>query len=86
MLLSTWIVSLLWGFKEFGIINAIFAGGVGPSGDGVSFGCDMGGMGHLTRRLTHGLRVGMVLAVGVVAEARMLEGMFAFGGVNVGLR
>ena len=77
MLLSAWIVSLLWSFEEFGIVDVIFAGRVGPIGDGVSFGRDMGGKGHLTRWLTHGLWAGVVLAVGVVAEARMLEGVFA---------
>jgi len=86
VLLSAWIVPLMWSFEEFGIVDAIFAGGVGPIGDGVSFRCDMGGKGDLTRRLTRGLQAGMVLAVGIMAEARMLEGVFAFGGVNVGLR
>jgi len=86
VLLSAWIVSLLWSFEEFGIVDVVLTGGVGPIGDGVSFGRDMGGTGHLTRWLTHGLRAGVVLAVVIVAEARMLEGVFAFRGVNVGLR
>ena len=39
--------------------------------------------GWLTWRLTHNLGVGMVLAIGVVTEARMLEGVFTFRGVDV---
>jgi len=42
--------------------------------------------GWLTRRLTHSLGGGVVLAVEVVAEARVLEGVFAFRGVNVRFR
>jgi len=86
MLLSTWIVSLLWGLEEFGIVDAILGGGIGPVGDGISFGRDVGGAGHLTGWLTHGLRVGVVLAVGVVAKAGVLESVFTFGAMNVGFR
>ena len=77
MLFSAWIVALLRGLKEFGVVNLVFLGGVGSVGDEVFFGCDMGGVGYLTGWLTHGLGAGMVLAIGVVAEAGVLEGMFA---------
>ena len=39
----------------------------------------------LTRRLTHSLGGGVVLAVGVVVEIGMLEGMFSLGGMDVDL-
>jgi len=77
VLFSARIVASLRDFEEFGIVDAIFIGGIGPVGDGVLLGCDMGGAGHLTGWLTHGLGAGMVLAIGVVAEAGVLEGMFA---------
>jgi len=86
MLLSARIVSLLWGLEEFRIVDAILVGGIGSIGDGISFGRDVGGAGHLTGLLTHGLRVGVVLAVDVVAKAGVLESVLAFGVVNVGFR
>jgi len=87
MLLSAQIVSLLWGLKEFRIVDVILIGGIGPIGDGISSGHDVGGAGHLTGWLTHGLRGWVVvLAVGVVAKAGVLESVFAFGAMNVGFR
>jgi len=86
MLFSARIVSLLWGFEEFGVVDAILVGGIGPIGDEVFFSCDVGGAGHLTGRLTHVLWTGVVFAVGIVTEARVLEGVFAFGGMDVGFR
>jgi len=86
VLFSTWIIAPLRGFEELGVVNAIFISGVGPVGDEVFFGCDVRGVGHLTGQLTHVLRTGVVFAVGVMTEARVLEGMFAFGGVDVRLR
>jgi len=85
VLFSARIVASLRDFEEFGIVDAIFIGGIGPVGDGVLLGCDMGGAGHLTGWLTHALGTGVVLAVGVMTEARVLEGVFAFGRVNVRL-
>jgi len=86
MLLSTGIATLWRGFEEFGVVDTILIGGIGSIGDEISFGHDMRGMGHLTRWLTHGLWAGVVLAVGIVAEAGVLKGVFVFGAVNVGLQ
>ena len=86
MLFSAWIIALLRGFKELGVVNTIFIGGAGPIRDEVSFSCDVGGAGHLTGRLTHVLRIGVVFAVGIVTEARVLEGVFTFRGMDVRLR
>ena len=86
MLLSTRIVSLLRGLEELRIVDVILSGGIGPVGDGVSFGRDVGGSGHLTGWLAHGLRVGVVFAVGVVAKAGVLESVFAFRVMNIGFR
>ena len=85
-MLSTQIVSLLWGLEEFRIVDAILGGGIGPIRDEISFGRDVGGAGHLTGQLTHGLWVGVVLAVGVVAKAGVLESVFSFRAMNVGFR
>ena len=54
------------------------------SGDEVIF--NRSGRGWLTRRLTYSLWTGMVFAIGVVTEARVLEGVFAFRGVDIRLR
>jgi len=86
VLFSTWIIAPLRGFEELGVVDAIFIGGIGSIRDEVFFGCDMGGAGHLTGRLTHVLWTGVVFAVDVMTEARVLEGVLAFGGVNVRLR
>ena len=72
--------------KELGVVNPIFIGGVGPVGDEVSLGRDVGGAGHLTGWLTHVLRTGVVFAVDVVTEAGVLESVFMFGGVDVRFR
>ena len=85
MLLSTRMASLLQGFEELRVVDVIPTGGIGPIGDEVFFGCDVRGAGHLTGWLTHVLWTGVVLAVGVVTKARVLEGVFAFRRVNVGL-
>jgi len=37
-------------------------------------------------QVSHALGGGVVLAIGVMAEARMLEGMFPLRGVDKGLR
>jgi len=86
MLLSAQIVSSLQGLEEFGVVDAILVGGIGSIRDEIFFGCDVGRAGHLTGRLTHILWTGVVFAVGVVTEARVLKGMFAFGGMDVGFR
>ena len=52
--------------------------------DKVIFDCS--GWGWLTWRLTHSLGAGVVFVVGVATEARVLEGVFALGGVKVRLR
>jgi len=86
MLFSTWIITSLRGFEEFRVVDMIFVGGVGPIGDEVAFGCDVGGTGHLTGWLTHVLWTGVVFAIDVMAEAGVLESVFAFGGMDIRLR
>jgi len=85
-LFSAWVIAPLRGFEELGVVDAIFIGGIGPVRDEVFLGRDVGGVGHLTGWLTHVLWTGVVFAVDAVAEARVLEGMFVFGGVDVRLR
>jgi len=85
-LFSTWIIAPLRGFEELRVVDAIFVGGIGPVGDEVFFGCDVGGAGHLTGWLTHVLWTGVVFAVDIVTEARVLEGVLAFRGVNIRFR
>ena len=54
------------------------------SGGKVIFDCTR--RGWLTGWLTHTLWTGVVFAIGVMTEARVLEGMFAFRGVDIRLR
>ena len=60
-------------------------GGIGSIGSGVTLGRDVRRAGCLTGRLSHVLRSGVVLAVDVVAEARVLESVFSFGAMDVDL-
>jgi len=77
------IADILSDREEVGVVKTVLVGGVGSIRDGVSFVCDMRGARRLTGRLSHSLGVGVIFAVGVVAEAGVLEGVFSFGGVDV---
>jgi len=80
------VANVLSDCEEVRVAETVLVSGVGPVGDGVFLSRDVGGTGCLTGRLSHSLGVGVVSAVGVVAETRVLECMFSFGGVDVGLR
>jgi len=80
------IANVLSDCEEVGVTEAVLVCGVGSVGDGVFLGRDVGGTGRLTGRLSHLLGVGMVSAIDVVAETRVLKRVFSLGGVDVGLR
>jgi len=80
------IAHILSDCEEVRVAEAVLVGGIGSIGDGVGFSRDVRGAGRLTGQLSHASRGGVVFAVGVVAEAGMLEGVFLFGRVDVGLR
>ena len=86
MLFFTVVANVLSDHEEVRVAEVVLISGVGSVGDGVPLGCDVRGAGRLTGRLSHGLGSGVVFAVNVVAETRMLEGVLSFGGVDVGLR
>jgi len=71
--------------EEVGMLKAFLIGRVGPIRDRVPFVCDVGGTGRLTGRLSHSLGGSMVFAVDVAAKTRVLESVFSFGGMDVGL-
>src|SRR5712672_640318 len=80
------VANVLNDCEEIRVAEAVLVSGVGSIGDRVSLSRDVGGTGRLTGRLSHSLGVGMVSAVGVMAETGVLECVFSFGGVDVGLR
>src|SRR5712672_3393768 len=84
MLLFIVVANVLSDCEEVRVAEAVLVSGVGSVGDGVSFSRDVRGTGRLTGQLSHSLGVGMVSAVGVVAETGVLERVFSFGGMDVG--
>jgi len=72
--------------EEVRVAEVVLVSGVGPIGDGVGFGRDVRGVGRLIGRLSHASRGSVVFAVGVVAKAGVLEGVFSFGRMDVGSR
>jgi len=85
MLLLSVVASFLSDIEELGVVDAVFIHGVGSIGDEVVLSCDVGGVGHLTGQLTHASRAGVIFAVGIMAEAGVLESVFMFRGVDIGL-
>jgi len=86
VLLFIVVASVLSDCKEGRVVETVLVGGVGSVGDGIPFSCDVGGAGHLTGRLSHSLGGSVVSAVDVPAETGVLEDVFSFRGVDVGLR
>ena len=86
MLLFIVVANVLRDTEEVRVAETVLIGGVGSVRDGVSFSCDVGGVGHLMGRLSHSLGSGVVFAVDVAAETGVLEGVFSFRGVDVDLR
>ena len=84
MLFFIAVLNVLSDCKEVGVTEVVLVSGIGSIRSGVTLGRDVGGMGCLTGRLSHILRGGVVPAVGVVAEARVLESVFSFGAMDVG--
>jgi len=80
------VTNVLGDREEVGVAEAVLVSRVGSVGDGVLFGRDVRGAGCLTSRLSHSLGGGVISAIDVAAKARVLEGMFSFGGVDIGLR
>ena len=85
MLLFTAVANVLSDREEVGMVETVLVGRIGSVRDGVFFICDVRGAGRLTGRLSHSLGDGMVLAIDVAAEAGVLESVFSFGGMDVGL-
>ena len=85
MLFFIAVANILSDREEVRMVETVLIGRVGPIRDGVPFICDVRGAGRLTGRLSHSLGGGMILAIGVVAQTGVLEGMFSFGGMDVGL-
>jgi len=85
MLFFVAITHVLSDREEVGVAETVLIGGIGPIGDGVSFSHDVGGTGRLIGRLSHALGDGVIFAIEVAAETGVLEGVFSFGGVDVGL-
>jgi len=86
MLLFIAITNVLSDCEEVGVVETVLVGRVGSIRNGIPFGRDVRGAGRLTGRLSHSLGGGMILAVDVAAKTGVLESVFPFGGVNVGLR
>ena len=86
MLLFIVVASVLSDCKEGRVVETVLVGGVGSVGDGVSFSRDVRGAGRLTGRLSHSLGGGVISAVDVTTETGVLEDVFSFRGVDVGLR
>jgi len=86
VLLFITVANVLSDCEEIRVAEVVLIGRVGSVGDGVSFSRDVGGTGRWTGRLSHGLEDGVVFAVGVAAEARMLKSVLSFGGVDIDLR
>ena len=83
MLFFIAVTNVLGDCEEIGMTKAVLFGGVGTVRDGVLLCCDVGSAGHLIGRLSHSLGGGVIFAVGVAAETRVLEGVRSFGGVDV---
>jgi len=79
------VANILSDRKEVGVAETVLIGRIGSIRDGVSFACDVRGAGRLTGRLSHSLGGGVVPAVDVATETGVLESVFSFGGVDVGL-
>ena len=79
------VTSFLSNVEELGVSGMVLIGGVGSVRDGVLFSCDVGGAGRLTGWLSHVSGVGVILAIGVMTETGMLESMFTFRAVDIGL-
>jgi len=79
------VANVLSDCEELGMAEAVLIGGIGPIRDGVLFSRDVRGAGHLTGRLSHSLGDGVVLAIDVATETGVLESVFSFRGVDVGL-
>jgi len=86
VLLFTAVANILSDCEEVRVVEVVLVGGVSSVGDGIPFSCDVGGTGRLTGRLSHSLGSGVISAVNVTAETGVLEGVFSFRGVDVGLR
>src|SRR5712671_2558052 len=84
VLLLIAVANILRDCEEIRVAEAVLVTGVGSVGDGVSLSRDVRGTGRLTGRLSHSLGIGVISAVGVVAETRVLERVLSFGGVDVG--
>ena len=85
MLFFIAVANVLSDREEVGMVETVLIGGIGSVRDGVFFVRDVGGARRLTGRLSHSLGSGMVPAIDVVAEAGVLESVFSFGGMDVGL-
>jgi len=83
MLFFIAVSNILSDCEEVRVTEVVLVSGIGPIGSGVTLSRDVRGTGRLTGRLSHILRGGVVLAVIVVAEARVLESVFSFRGVDV---
>src|SRR5712671_7308940 len=66
------VANVLSDCEEVGMVETVLIGRVGSIRDGVPFVCDVRGAGRLTGRLSHSLGIGVVSAVGVVAETGVL--------------
>jgi len=74
------------GGVEFGVSGTVSSRGVSATRDRVAGGRDMGGVAFQGHWVSHSSGGGVVLAVRVVAEAGMLEGVLTFGTMDKGLR
>jgi len=79
------VANILSECEEVGMVETVLLGRIGSIGDGILFGRDVRGAGRLTGRLSHSLRVGVVLAIDVATKTGVLESVFSFGRVDVGL-
>jgi len=86
MLFFIAVTNVLSDREEARVLEVVLVSRVGSIGDGVPLGRDVGGTGRLTSRLSHSLGGGVISAVDVAAKAGVLEGVFSFGGVDVGSR
>ena len=85
MLLLIAVANILSDREEVGMAEAVLIGRVGSIRDGIPLVCDVGGAGRLIGRLSHSLGGGVIFAIDVVTETGVLESVFSFGGVDVGL-
>ena len=86
MLFFIAVPNVLSDCEEARVTEAVLVSGIGPIGSGVILGRDVRGAGRLTGQLSHVSGSGVVFAIDVVAETRMLESVLLFGGVDVDLR